>query len=389
MYKQHIEGLITRYLDGSPLSNIEREELLDWLKASEEHRAIFVEEWKLWTRNHRCELQIDTDEAMNKVLSRTQQTAQTMRMSHMRGRYIRLAIAGAVAACIAVIGLRWLASPDIDFETYIERIGPVEFTQGKVTLQLSDRNTVFIDAGKADIRYDLAAITVDSMRTFDIHAADKYNCLTVPYGKQGKLTLCDGTKVWINAGSYIMYPSSFDELQRHVYVGGEVYFEVAKDMSRPFIVNTDKMFVKVLGTHFYLNTKHDINQEVVLLEGSVSVSSIKQEDSAVCIKPNQRATLGMTEEIVVDNVNANESINWINGYLNFVNTPLKEVVRQLSHYYNRKISCTPDASLLTFSGKLELNNDFNQVIQLLEHTAPIIIHADPVENVLLIDVLSE
>src|SRR5690606_26021047 len=96
--------------------------------------------------------------------------------------------------------------------------------------------------------------------------------LRTPLAGQYQASLPDGTKVWLNAGSEISYPSSFGTRQREVSIKGEVYFEVAKDPSRPFLVASDGQLVEVLGTHFNINAYQDDDMILTTLsEGRVLV----------------------------------------------------------------------------------------------------------------------
>lgn len=111
--------------------------------------------------------------------------------------------------------------------------------------------------------------------------------LTVPAGNSNTLLLPDGTKVWLNAGSTIKYPSSFLGMQRNIEIEGEAYLEVAHNRWKPFIVNTPNGKVKVLGTKFYVtSTLKEKDFMVSLIEGSVKISS--GEKSAM-LKPGYRA----------------------------------------------------------------------------------------------------
>ena len=199
-----------------------------------------------------------------------------------------------------------------------------------------------------------------------------FNQLLVPYGKQTTLTLADGTRVWVNAGSRLIYPSAFDDDRREIYAEGEIYIEVAHDAARPFTLHTGKMDIRVLGTRFYVSSYgRDRAQEVVLRSGSVSVAPTGAPERGIRIEPDQRASLDTAGTFRIRKVRAEDYISWIHGYYRFDNTPLSDVLARLARYYNRTFDCSPEVGVMTISGKLELNDDPGEVLRVLSLTAPI------------------
>src|SRR5690606_14480825 len=94
------------------------------------------------------------------------------------------------------------------------------------------------------------------------------NEVIIPYGKKSELLLADGTKVWLNAGSRLAFPSRFTRNTREVFLEGEACFQVAKNEEQLFIVKAGNLDVKVLGTHFNVSAyPADATIETVLLEG--------------------------------------------------------------------------------------------------------------------------
>ena len=107
------------------------------------------------------------------------------------------------------------------------------------------------------------------------------NTITVPTGQRVNLLLSDGTNVWLNSGSKMRYPASFTKGKREVTLDGEGYFEVAKDLKRPFVVQTDKYDIQVLGTKFNVEAYNDTPLfSAALMEGSIQISD-KTEPSNI------------------------------------------------------------------------------------------------------------
>lgn len=162
--------------------------------------------------------------------------------------------------------------------------------------------------------------------------------LKVPRGKNWNVILADGTKVFLNANSELQFPSAFVAGEpRIVSLKGEGYFEVSKDKSSQFIVKTTELDVKVYGTKFNINCHHKGVIETVLVEGSISVTT-DHNNVETMIKPNQQLifTTG-TNTVVVNDIDARESILWIDGVFLFNEISVAEIMDQLSNWYDYEV----------------------------------------------------
>jgi len=164
-----------------------------------------------------------------------------------------------------------------------------------------------------------------------------FNEIEIPKGRTFKLKLSDGTVVHLNAGSMMKYPVNFiPGLQREIYLKGEAYLEVAKDKKHPFIVNTDKMGIKVLGTHFNVNSYEETKPYTVLVEGSVVVyDQDNKEDIGYqkTIIPGQKASL-TKNNIQVNNVNVGDYLSWREGRVIFNNDIFIHIIKKIERKYN-------------------------------------------------------
>jgi transmembrane sensor len=165
----------------------------------------------------------------------------------------------------------------------------------------------------------------------------EYNTLTTTRGEQIQVRLPDGSLVFLNAASSLKYPSSFVSLkERRVDLQGEAYFEVAKDKRHPFIVKAAQQEVKVLGTHFNINSYADEPEiKTTLLEGSVNVSNLNGKISEI-LKPGQQATV-KGGNIKVGDADIDQAMSWKNGDFVFVGEDLKVVMRQVARWYDVEI----------------------------------------------------
>ena len=128
-----------------------------------------------------------------------------------------------------------------------------------------------------------------------------YNEILVPYGSKTMIVLSDSTKVWLNSGARLKYPNSFDNFTRDVYLQGEAYFEVVKNKQQPFLVHSNGMDIRVLGTKFNVKANADDDfVEAVLLEGAIEVLGVKKTDGhshdVVILEPGQKLTLHVDKD---------------------------------------------------------------------------------------------
>lgn len=160
----------------------------------------------------------------------------------------------------------------------------------------------------------------------------------VSKGKIDSLWLPDGTKVIVNAGSTIIYPSSFSKRDacRKVYVNGCCHFDVTKDPEHPFVVNMGNLNVKVLGTHFSVDSYTDDDKvKVTLEEGLVKVFD---ESHSMTLYPNEQLVYDRSDgKMTKKRVDALAFNSWVNGDLDFLNQPLSELLRTIERRYNVKI----------------------------------------------------
>ena len=194
-----------------------------------------------------------------------------------------------------------------------------------------------------------------------------YNTLATPKARQYRLTLPDGTKVWLNASSSIRYPIAFTGKERRVAITGEVYMEVVKDAVRPFIVATRHSDITVLGTHFNIMAYEDepaVN--TTLLEGSVKIS-IPGKQTATIIKPGEQASVGNEgDDIKVKKVNAANVAAWINGFLSLKDCSVQEFMNQLSRWYDVDIEYAGKAPQQRFGGLINRNTSLSDILSVLD-----------------------
>lgn len=185
--------------------------------------------------------------------------------------------------------------------------------------------------------------------------------------------LADGTKIWLNHGATLTYPQHFSETQRNVYLEGEAYFEVAKNREKPFIVESESMRVRVLGTTFnFKSSKSCRVTEASLIEGEIEVKGNHEEGMIVLI-PGQKAELNKsTGRLQVKQVNARMDGVWHDGLIPFEKANIFAIAKTLERFYDIKIILSPTInSSKTYSGVLKRKESIESVLQSLNNSIPI------------------
>lgn len=204
-------------------------------------------------------------------------------------------------------------------------------------------------------------------------ATPKDLLVSVPIGQEIKeLILPDGSKVWINQGSSLKYPGRFAKKNRLIHLEGEAYFEVKPNAESPFIVKSEAMRVRVLGTSFNMKSKKEENiAEVVLVDGEVEVRGNNNE-GLIVLSPGQKAELNRhAKRLLVKEVNAKISAVWRHNMLPFEKATIFEIANTLEQIYDVKIILSPDIKATTYSGTLIKRSSIDSVLNSLKHSIPI------------------
>lgn len=213
---------------------------------------------------------------------------------------------------------------------------------------------------------------------------DQVNTIATAIGETYQVRFSDGTAVWLNAASSLKFPAKFSKLSsRIVELKGEAYFEVAKDKAHPFVVKSRAQEVKVLGTHFNINSYADENNtKTTLLEGSVRVTNkalmqggdpgLRRDEgkgnAEVLLKPGQQSLLSPTS-IKVAEVQTDDVIAWKNGKFMFNNESMESVMRKLSRWYNIEVKYSdPAVKQIKFFGTVSRFARVSEVLEMIELT---------------------
>lgn len=249
----------------------------------------------------------------------------------------------------------------------------------RAVLTLADGSEVNLDNAKEGVLTTQGNIIIDKNKDGQLvyrvntnakPVKEDYNVIRTPAGGQYQLELSDHTRVWLNAGSSIRFPTVFSGTERLVTVEGEAYFEVSKDKQRPFRVATAHQLIEVLGTHFNVNAYSDeAAVKTTLLEGSVR---IVYGNLSKVIKPGEQARLsGESGKMEIAKVDLEEAVSWKNGYFLFDDEDIHSVMRKISRWYNVEVVFLNGQIDERFGGAVSKFENVSQVLKILEATGSI------------------
>lgn len=209
----------------------------------------------------------------------------------------------------------------------------------------ADRESRFVKEGEGRLNYSgLEKSTKETV----------FHTMRVPKGGQYRVVLADGTKVWLNAASSLHYPTRFDGDIREVTVSGEAYFEVARNVNKPFFVNCEGQRVQVLGTDFNVRAYPDETAfKTTLLAGSIAITTVGTSSKKIRLQPGEEASLTAKGSIKVNRLKeADLAIAWTKGYFAFNRADLPSVLRELSRWYNVDLK-VKSSTTKTYTGKID------------------------------------
>lgn len=196
------------------------------------------------------------------------------------------------------------------------------------------------------------------------------NTITVPAGQRVNLTLSDGTTVWLNARSEMVYPAVFSGAKREVKLDGEGYFEVKHDKESPFVVHTRKCDIEVLGTKFNVEAYSDSEEfSTSLMEGSVKVTDNSAVSTSVLLKPDQEVHM-KDGRLLVSFIDDYDHFRWRDGLVCFDNIAFNELMKRFEKCYG--ISIVVENKKLeeySCSGKFRISDGLDNALRILQRNA--------------------
>lgn len=290
-------------------------------------------------------------------------------------------IAAASVILVLALGSYFLfTGPSADQNKIVENQDPIDIkapAANRAMITLANGQTIYLDSagngtllsvdGVSVVKNSEGVIVYQSTDQL-INLSTQYHTLTNPKGsKVIDMTMSDGSRVWLNAGSSVTYPVAFNGNERKVEISGEAYFEIAHDASKPFKVTKENMEIAVLGTHFNVNAYDDEAEiKITLLEGSVKVSTTKLLNASTILKPGQQAVLTLnTKPSTLNNVDLESVMAWKNGLFTLKGTGLEDLMRQVSRWYDVDIVYTGKIPERKFGGTISRKVNLNSLLRAL------------------------
>lgn len=310
-----------------------------------------------------------TDKQREQAMRELQESLRAYRFKRKVRRFSYVA-AACVAALLLLIGYLQKEMTQLGQESAAS-------TDYIVGSELEQEDILFITHNQTSAFQGNVDIAIENDQTAKVRNKDggerelaiekqAMNRLIVPHGKRSEIVLADGTKVWLNSGSSIEFPSAFTGETREVLLSGEIYVQVAPDKKRPFIVHTPNYKVKAYGTQFNVSAYAPSSSSVILVEGSVGVQA--GETKEVMLSPNEQAIYtASTETFETRSVDVLAYTSWKDGYLTFDDTPVTEVLKQIERYYNLSFNLDEAVSFkgITCTGKIILSENLDNVMTTL------------------------
>ncbi|WP_339841027.1 FecR domain-containing protein [uncultured Maribacter sp.] len=336
MISKDIENRIVKYFTQS--ADVEDLDVLNNWLGEEKNQMIF----KLYVKIHFAINLAMNDPNLDKVRGELIKEIRNENKAKKKIRFLSFIKYAAIAIVFLSIG--FLVKNNLFNTTTNEIVVPRE---DFITLELGNgEKQVITEDGTSQI-IDNAGNVVGGKKGSQLiykgttgRYKSEFNTLSIPNGKRFGIVLSDGTKVHMNAGSSITYPTIFQEdIPRKVTLKGEAYFEVSPDKIRQFIVNIQDLDVKVYGTKFNIsNYSEDDEAEVVLVEGSVSLSNLMEEggiDQEVFLQPGYMGVFHKEDKNIVNQkVNTSLYTSWMEGNLVFRNVSFENIIQKLERNYN-------------------------------------------------------
>jgi ferric-dicitrate binding protein FerR (iron transport regulator) len=299
------------------------------------------------------------------------------RIRQRKNRRLLYYWASAAAACflLAIAGLYFLeqaSSSQANKQELLTRLAETQEESTDIQIITGDNRKTTVDRDATIIEKEDGSIVVnDGQKIAASGKESAYMEVYVPKGKRSYIELKDGSKIWINSGTRLLYPSSFDAKKREVYVNGEIYLEVAKKETHPFFVHTAHLDVRVVGTAFNVTAyQDDTFTDVVLVDGSVEINTT--ENKATKLAPNTRYTLEKGQAARTEPVDVYNYICWKEGVMKVDGEALQGIIKRLSRYYNVAIVAPPEIGNIRYYGKLSLEETIENVLYNISSAEPIL-----------------
>lgn len=368
MDKVHINWrIIVRYMLGK--STMEEDVLVDeWLQEDIRHQEYYKKAQYYFDTYYAGEEEVhdvDMEGAWNEFLVYTGKISRN-RLWRQYLKYVAV-----VTILLGVTGAFWMLLKNRETHPVIAEYQRIKPGSVKAMLVLNSGNQVVL-TDSTIVEQILEKYADDA--EVDAKAKVEYNTIIVPRGGEYSLTLVDGTRIKMNADSKLSFPNKFTGKERRVRLEGEALFDVTKDDNIPFVVETTRGSIKVLGTLFNVNVYPDEDMMyATLVEGQIAFkgNEMLQEIKLV---PGEQVTYNVRNgESKVLQINPEVYIGWAEGKWLIEGAKLEDMMKQLARWYDVEVFYkNPEAKELVFTGDLEKYNDCEVVLDIISMTTNVV-----------------
>lgn len=377
--RQRISYLLNRYLQQT-ITEAEHEELMNWLAESADEEMlteILREAWEMQETGVHEELDaLKRNQIIQKILTEGRTADISLTYTHRNKKEWNSNIRkyAAILVLLGVVAYLFKTKPDAENlkaeQPRTEKMSNNDILPGsrKATLIVSREKAITLTDQLLHQLDDRGQVKMTHPGELVYHTdtgediTDEQHILSVPRGGEYRLILPDGTRVWLNSASEIRYPPVFGA-ERIVNVSGEVYFEVAKDNRRPFIVEVNDIRIKVLGTAFNVSAYLDDPLiSTTLVEGAIRVEHGNQHS---ILTPGERANVLQNGDLRVQKADIHRDIAWKNGFFYFEDASIEEIMDRVSRWYDIDVTYE-NIPTKKLTGKFPRTVTLSRFLQILE-----------------------
>lgn len=374
-HHQHVAALLVRYLNNECTPE-EAEELFVFLQSPlyRDEAMGFLSQYLSADKSDDWRYRSKTDHIFQKLKIESSHFPE--KATHQRVNYAYLKV---MAMILTALTLGWAIyylnlSPEKKEVVSTESVEDALPGESKATLVFSDGKQINLAHYVAgDMSDDIVIKRSDDGQLICFVGEDNrregLNTIRTPPGGQYRVVFPDGSKVWLNAASSIMYPASFRNRERYIRLSGEAYFEIAPQIRNkekvPFVVETNTQKIEVLGTRFNVESyEDDRGSKTTLIEGKVRITTDNNKN-IIILKPSEEIDVN-PDGISTKKVDVESAIDWKNGDFIFVEERIQSIMRRIARWYDVRViyeSKIPEESL---SGQISRNKNLSEVLRVLE-----------------------
>lgn len=319
----------------------------------------------------------DREEVKNKLRKDLELKLNRQRVVPLRRIYW-----SAAASILIVVGVAWLTWQEKGLPKHVPQISRVQPiikpAENKAILILGDSQSIALDSSELGQLATQGNTAIIKNRKKQLqylpnissrNSKPEFNTLVTPRGGQYELQLADGTKVWLNADSRLRFPVNFTGRERVIELTGEAYFEVAKNKNSPFKVITGSKTVEVLGTHFNVSAYPNEIYRTTLLEGSVRLNA--SNGASAILRPSEQGVFNSQSRFSTAKADTAAIVAWKNGVFLFRNENIKNIMQQISRWYDVDVYYKGDLSNVKLGGTVSRYSNITKLLNTMEFTGSV------------------